>query len=277
MNGKNAVIYGGGGSLGGAIGKAMARAGTHVRLAGRNLARVKKVADEIMAAGGKADAVVADATRVDDVEKLVEGVVRERGTIDVSFCAIDYQVVQNIPLVRMRAEDFTRPVGLAMQSHFVTATAAGRAMTKQGAGVILSLTATPGGIGYPFTCGFGVACAAIESFARLLASELGPHGVRVVNIRSGGSPDSAVFVEAREKFPREMEEVLRGIENDTMMKRMPLMEDVAATAVFLASDAARSITGVTVDVTAGTTAALNYRVARKNEEEKRWVGPNEVE
>src|ERR1700722_9413540 len=113
----------------------------------------------ISRAGGKADALAADATKADDVEKVVERVVRELGSIDVSFCAIDYQVVQNIPLVRMKAEDFTRPVRLAMQSHFLTATAAGRAMTKQGAGVILSLTATPGGIGYPFTCGFGVACA----------------------------------------------------------------------------------------------------------------------
>jgi 3-oxoacyl-[acyl-carrier protein] reductase len=274
---KNALIYGGGGSLGGAIGKALARAGAHVTLAGRNLERVKKVADGIVAADGTADAVVADATSAEDVEQLVARIVRERGSIDVSFCAIDYQVVQNIPLVRMKPEDFTRPVSLAMQSHFLTATAAGRAMAKQGSGVILSLTATPGGIGYPFTCGFGVACAAIESFARILASELGPHGVRVVNIRSGGSPDSTVFVDAREKFPREMEGVLRGIENDTMLKRMPSMEDISNTAVFLVSDGARSITGITVDVTAGTTAALNYRVARVDETERRWVGPSEAQ
>jgi enoyl-[acyl-carrier-protein] reductase (NADH) len=50
------------------------------------------------------------------------------------------------------------------------------------------------------------------------------------------------------------------MEEDTMLKRLPPMADIANTAVFLASDMAASITGVTVDVTSGTTAALNYRV-----------------
>jgi 3-oxoacyl-[acyl-carrier protein] reductase len=69
-----------------------------------------------------------------------------------------------------------------------------------------------------------------------------------------------VFREAIELNPKNMEFVLRGMENDTMLKRLPLLEDVANTALFLASDLAKSITGVTVDVTAGTTAGLNYRV-----------------
>ncbi|MCF7220734.1 SDR family oxidoreductase [Marilutibacter chinensis] len=65
--------------------------------------------------------------------------------------------------------------------------------------MILSLTATPGGIGYPNVGGFGPACCAIESFSCDLASELGPHGVRVTNIRYAGSPDSRVFREAVEQ------------------------------------------------------------------------------
>jgi enoyl-[acyl-carrier-protein] reductase (NADH) len=104
------------------------------------------------------------------------------------------------------------------------------------------------------------ACAAIESFSRNLASELGTYGVRVVNIRSAGSPDSRVFREAIERYPEEMGRIVRGMENDTMLKKLPSMEDIASTAVFLASDLAKSITGVTIDVTAGTTAALNYPV-----------------
>jgi len=72
-------------------------------------------------------------------------------------------------------------------------------MAKQKSGVILSLTATPGGIGYPMVGGFGPACCAIEAFSRNLASELGPHGVRVVNLRSAGSHDSRPFREALEK------------------------------------------------------------------------------
>jgi enoyl-[acyl-carrier-protein] reductase (NADH) len=59
-----------------------------------------------------------------------------------------------------------------------------------------------------------------------------------------------------------MEPILHSMKNDTMLKRLPEMADIANLATFLASDLARMITGVTVDITAGTTAALNYRVKR---------------
>jgi Enoyl-(Acyl carrier protein) reductase len=58
----------------------------------------------------------------------------------------------------------------------------------------------------------------------------------------------------------DMEVIPRGMKNDTMLKNLPLMDEIANTAVFLASDFAKSITGVTIDVTGGTTAGLNYRV-----------------
>ena len=259
LRNRNAVIYGGGGSLGSTVARALAKEGAHVFLAGRHLASVKEVADQIVTSGGRADAAVVDATNESDVNAFVDSVVHKGGTLDLSFCAIDYQVVQNLPLVQLSVEDFVRPVSIAMRAQFLTATATGKVMMKQRSGVILSLTATPGGIGYPFTAGFAPACAAIESFSRNLAGELGPYGVRVVNIRSAGSPDSQVFQQAIEQNPKEMEAILRGMENDTMLKRLPLMEEIANTAVFLASDFAKSITGVTVDVTGGTTAGLNYR------------------
>jgi 3-oxoacyl-[acyl-carrier protein] reductase len=156
-------------------------------------------------------------------------------------------------------EEFIQPINTNMRTRFLTAIAAGRVMMKQKSGVILSLTATPGGIGYPYTGGFGPACCAVEGFSRNLASELGAYGIRVVNIRSGGSPDSKVFNDAINKYPDEMKEVLQKMEADTMLKKLPLMSDIANAAVFLASDMSGKITGVTIDVTAGTTAALNYR------------------
>ena len=259
LHNRNAVIYGGGGSLGSTIAKAFAKEGAKVFLAGRNLSRVQQVADEIVDAGGFAIAASFDATSESEVSAFVESVADKGATLDLSLCAIDYQVVQNLPLVQISVEDFVRPVSIAMRSQFLTASAAAKIMIKQRSGVILSLTATPGGIGYPFTAGFAPACSAIEAFSRNLASELGPHGVRVVNIRSGGSPDSQVFKQAIDQNPKEMEVILRGMENDTMVKKLPLMDEVANTAVFLASNLARSITGVTVDITGGTTAALNYR------------------
>jgi 3-oxoacyl-[acyl-carrier protein] reductase len=80
-------------------------------------------------------------------------------------------------------------------------------------------------------------------------------------LAAAGTPDSKVFKQAIENNPKEMETILKKMEGDTMLKKLPLMTDIANLAVFLSSDLACSITGVTVDVTCGTTSGLNYRVA----------------
>ena len=260
LQNKNAIIYGAGGSLGAAVAKALAAEGAQVFLSGHHLASVQKIANEIISAGGKAQAAEVDALNEDAVGIYVDEVVKNSGSLDISFNAVGLRDTQDIPLVEMKVDDFTRPVDIAMRTHFITATAAGRYMIKQGSGVILSLTATPGGIGYPNVGGFGPACCAIESFSRNLASELGPYGVRVVNIRSGGSPDSRVFKEAIETGGEELAKAIKRLEGDTMLKSLPLMQDIANVAVFLASSMATKITGVTIDVTSGTTSALNHTV-----------------
>jgi 3-oxoacyl-[acyl-carrier protein] reductase len=260
LQNKNAIIYGAGGSLGSAVAKALAAAGARVFLTGRHLNSVQKIANEILASGGNAEADVVDALEEKAINTHMQKIIQKVSSIDISFNAIGVNVVQNIPLVEMSADDFVNPVTVTMQTRFLTAIAAGKTMMKQGSGVILSLTATPGGIGYPYTGGFAPACCAVESFSRNLASELGVYGIRVVNIRSGGSPDSKVFAAAIDSNPEAMEPILRKMEADTMLKKLPLLADIANAAVFLCSDMASNITGVTIDVTGGTTAALNYRV-----------------
>ena len=260
LQNKNVLIYGAGGSLGGAVARTLAGAGARVFLTGHRLASVQKTADEILTSGGIAEVDEVDAMDEQAIEAHMEKVVQKVGTVDISFNAVGIEVKQNMPLIELSADDFVRPITRTMQTRFLTAVAAGRVMMKQGSGVILSLSATPGGIGYPFTGGFAPACCALESFSRNLAAELGVYGVRVVNIRSGGSPDSKVFKDAIESRPEIMESILRKMEADTMLKKLPLMADIANTALFLCSELAGKITGVTVDVTCGTTAALNYRV-----------------
>ena len=260
LQNKNAVIYGAGGSLGGAVARAMAAAGARVFLTGRNTSSVQKIADEILAAGGRVEVDQVDAMDEKAINSHLEKVVQQAGTVDISFNATATKVVQNIPLVNMSADEFISPITLMMHTRFLTAIAAGKVMIKQGSGIILSLTATPGGIGYPYTGGFAPACCAIESLCRNLAAEMGVYGVRVVNIRSGGSPDSRVFKEAIDSNPQVMEQVLGKMEADTMLKKLPLMADIANVAVFLSSEMAGKITGVTIDVTSGTTAGLNYKV-----------------
>ena len=261
LQNKNAIIYGAGGSLGGAVAKAFAHAGARVFLAGRNIISVQNLADEIIAAGGKAESDQVDAMNEMAISDHIKKVVQKAGTIDISFNAVGEDLKQNVPLVDLTLGEFLSPIAYTMQTRFLTARAAGKIMMKQGSGVILSLTATPGGIGYPYTAGFAPSCSAVETFSSNLAAELGIYGIRVVNIRSGGSPDSRVFKQAIDSNPEAMAPILKQLEDDTMLKKLPMMEDIANTAVFLCSDLARKITGVTIDVTCGTTAGLNYRVS----------------
>lgn len=266
LHNKNAVIYGAGGSMGGVVAKALAAAGASVFLTGRNIAPVQETAKEILKAGGIAEVNVVDALDENAVENHIATIIRKSGTVDISFNAIGIDIVMNIPLVDISVEDFVKPISLTMQSRFITAKAASRVMMKQKSGVILTLTATPGGIGYPYNGGFAPACCAVENFSMNLAIELGIYGIRVVNMRSGGSSDSRIFKNAIETQPELMIPILKQMEADTMLKKLPLMADIANLAVFLASDLAGKITGVTIDVSSGTTVGLNYRVAPLNDE-----------
>jgi 3-oxoacyl-[acyl-carrier protein] reductase len=262
LTNKTAVIYGAAGSLGTVVAKTFAAAGAYVIVTGRKRQPLEALVKDIATSGYRAAYHLVDAADHAAIDSQLELVVKETGSLDISFNLTGTDVVQDVPLVDMAVGDFVEPVSSMLHTRFLTATAAGRYMKKQSSGVILSLTATPGGIGYPYTGGFAAACTAIETFAQNLGSELGIPGVRVVNIRSGGSPDSKVFKDAITNQPEVMEPILRSMHNDTMLKRLPEMADIANLATFLASDLARMITGVTVDITAGTTAALNYRVKR---------------
>jgi NAD(P)-dependent dehydrogenase (short-subunit alcohol dehydrogenase family) len=145
-----------------------------------------------------------------------------------------------------------------MRTHFLTGTAAGRHMARQKGGVILALTAQVARKPYTNSGGFGVACAAIEALNRQLAIELGPHGIRVVTLRSSGSPDAAGVSAAIAEHARaagvSLEEFKARIAEKTMLKRMPAVAEVASAAVIMASDRASAVTAAVTNLTCGEIA-----------------------
>jgi 3-oxoacyl-[acyl-carrier protein] reductase len=260
LKNKNAIIYGAGGSLGGAVAKALAASGANLYLTGRSISSVKKIAEDILKSGGYAEVEQVNATNEAEIENHIRLVKQKTGSVDISYNAVGIDVLQEVPLAKMSVDDYVNPITQTMHTHFMTAKAAANIMIEQQSGVILTVTATPGGIGYPYTGGFAPSCCALENFSKNLAIELGVYGVRVVNIRSGGSPDSAIFKAAMEADPEGMKAAIKGMEADTMLKKLPMLNDIANAAVFLSSDMAAKITGVTIDVTGGTTVGLNYKV-----------------
>jgi 3-oxoacyl-[acyl-carrier protein] reductase len=245
LESKNAVIYGGGGAIGGAVARAFAREGARVFLAGRTRLRLERVAEEIRSAGGAVDTAEVDALDARAVDEHADAVAAEAGSIDVSFNLISHGDVQGTPLAEMALEDYVRPVETAVRTTFLTARAAARHMISRRSGVILAF----GGEGDPprghYLGGLQVAFHAIEAMRRQLSAELGPYGVRVVTLRTGGVPESIP-----EGFERR-EAIAEMIAKDTLLGRAATLADIGAVAAFVASDRARTMTAATVNVSAG--------------------------
>jgi NAD(P)-dependent dehydrogenase (short-subunit alcohol dehydrogenase family) len=241
---KNAVIYGGG-AIGGAVARAFAREGARVFLAGRDRTRLDAIVEQIRAAAGAAEAAQVDALDEREVDAHADAVAAAAGGIDISFNLISHGDVQGTPMADMSLEDYIRPVVTAVSTTFLTSRAAARHMTRQGSGVILVF----GGSGDPlrdyFLGGLQVAFEAMESMRRQLASELGPRGVRVVTLRTGGVPETIP------EGVRGRERIVADIERMTMLGRAATLEDVGNVAAFVASDRARTMTAATANVSCG--------------------------
>ena len=248
LENKNAVIYGGGGSIGGAVARAFAREGARVFLAGRTRAKLEAVAGGIRSAGGAAETAELDALDEKAVDEHADAVAADAGTIDISFNVITHPHTHGVPLAEMAADDFMAPVATAARTTFLTARAAARHMMPRRSGVILAFGG-PGDRSGPlrdyYLGGTQVAFDAIETIRRQLAVELGPHGIRVITLASGGVPES---------LPEGFEgrdQIVEMIEGQSLLGRAATLEDVGNAAVFAASDWARSVTAAIVNVSCG--------------------------
>jgi NAD(P)-dependent dehydrogenase (short-subunit alcohol dehydrogenase family) len=256
---KTAVIYGATGAIGGAVGRAFAREGARLFLTGRDVAKLDAVAEEIAAAGGVAETARVDALDEHAVEAHLDTVVERAGRVDVSFNAIGPgPAPDRMPLTELARDAFDRPIAFYTGANFVTATAAGRRMRDQGAGVIVTLTAVPGRMPAPMIGGASAAWAAVEGFSRSLALELGPAGVRVICLRSHAIPETPLieqnFTTAAAAAGVGRAEFQARLEQGTLLKRLPTLGEVADTAAFVASDRAGAMTATVFNLSAGNIA-----------------------
>jgi NAD(P)-dependent dehydrogenase (short-subunit alcohol dehydrogenase family) len=252
---KTAIIYGAGGPVGGAVAKAFAREGAYVFLAGRTLANLEAVADEIRAVGGRAETATLDALDRQAVEAHLAHVAEKAGPVKLMFNAVGWGGGQGTELIDMTYPHFTEPIYMALETWFATGTVVARHMAQHGGGTIVGITANAAREAYAMVGGFGVACAAVEHFLRQLAVETGPAGVRVCFVRSAGSPDAPGVREAFKLRAAEagisFDEYMREAGSGSPLRRLPLLAEVADAAVLLASDYARGMTATLANVTCG--------------------------
>jgi 3-oxoacyl-[acyl-carrier protein] reductase len=243
LKNKNAVVYGAGGSMGGAAARALANEGARVFLAGRTLVKLEAVAADINVAGGAAHVAQVDVHDRQAVEEHADSVISAGASLDISFNAVGMNAVQNQPTVDMSLDDFMTPIVEAARSHFNTCTAAARRMAAQGSGVIVTLSATSAREWRHEMGGFNVACAGIEAFSRSLAHQVGASGVRVICVRPNFTPETSP-----DEIPAaSLDTLIR----DTAIGRLPLLAEVSRTVVFAASDHAGAVTGAVLNLSCG--------------------------
>jgi 3-oxoacyl-[acyl-carrier protein] reductase len=247
LDGRNAIIYGGGGSIGGAIARAYATHGARVFLAGRTLATLAAVAGTIRGRGGRAEIAEVDALDERAVDAHADAVAAEAGGIDVSVNVIADSDVQGTALADMAPDDYLSPVVTSVRSKFLTARAAARHMRAARSGVILMFGGSGERVGRRdyLLGGLLTGFEAIEAMRRQLATELGGYGIRVITLRTGGVPE-AIPVEFGGRAAIEAELTAR-----TLLGRTATLEDVGNVAAFAASDWARTITGAALNMTCG--------------------------
>ena len=253
---KVAVIYGAGGAIGGAVARAFASEGASVFLTGRVRAAVDVVAEDVVSAGGSAEAAEVDALDEQAVDRHLQSVIDQAGRVDISFNGVgipDTRIV-GVPLVDLDAEQFSLPIMAYTTSYFLTARLAARRMVPNRSGVIMTVTALPARTGTRLNGGYGPAHAAKEALTRDLSAELAPQGIRVVGLRPHGMPETSTMREVFQAKASGMtwEQFQEYLAGTTHPRRVMTLEEAANTAVFLASDDASGMTGTTVNLTMGS-------------------------
>jgi NAD(P)-dependent dehydrogenase (short-subunit alcohol dehydrogenase family) len=255
---KVAVIYGAGGAIGGAVARAFASEGANLFLTGRHLAPVEAVVQEVVSAGGSAEAAEVDALDEEAVDKHLQSVTDNAGRLDISFNAIGIPgtKILGVPLVELDVEQFSLPITTYATSYFLTARMAARRMVANKSGVIMSATTQHSRMGLPLSGGYGPAMAAEEALTRVLSAELAPQGIRVVGLRPQAIPETGTLKEAFEARANvsgtTWEQFQEFLASKTHTRRLMTLEETANVAVFVASDQASGLTGTIVNLTMGS-------------------------
>lgn len=256
LENKVAVVYGAGGIVGRAVAGAFAREGARIFLAGRTGPSLERVAGEISSIGRPAELAVVDALDEQAVEEHFASVVGTAGVVDICFNAISHGDVHGSPLLTMPLDDFLRPIMTATRTQFLTTRAAARHMAQRRSGVILAITATTSRQSIPEVGGTGVAFDAIESQCRQWAAELGPRGVRVVWLLTTGLPEALHGGDGPQPAygtgaPMTRDEHEKWMRDKTLLGGLTTLAELGTAAAWIASDAARGMTGVAINLTYG--------------------------
>jgi NAD(P)-dependent dehydrogenase (short-subunit alcohol dehydrogenase family) len=244
LDGRLALITGGGGGIGRAAAHALAQAGADVAVSDIDEDAARTVAEEI----GRGEAHRLDVADEAEVETVVGRVMDRHGRIDILIN--NAGLGARVPTVDLPTERWRHVLAVNLDGSFFCARAAGRHMLAARRGTVVNLASIMGLVGgghYP-NLAYHSAKGALVNFTRALACEWAPFGVRVNAV-------APTFARTRLTEPLLADQAMaERLLADTPMGRFAEAEEVAAAILFLASDAASMITGAILPVDGGWTA-----------------------
>jgi 3-oxoacyl-[acyl-carrier protein] reductase len=242
LRGKVAYVSGGSAGIGAGTSRARATAGVRVGVGGRNEAAIDGVVRSIRDAGGEAVAAPADCTSAASLEAARARVESTLGPVDV-LVAFAGGGGEPTPSLELDEARWRAVVDGNLTATFLSIRAFAPSMADRGRGAIVTMASSAGRLPGLASAPYGASKAAIIMLTGHLAKELAPKGVRLNCVAPSAVMNS--------RLARVPEDKLREIAAGFPLGRIGQPEDVAAATLFLASDSASWITGVTVDISGG--------------------------
>lgn len=246
LSGLTAIVTAAGQGLGEAIAKIFAREGATVAVVDINLPEAQRVGAEIEAAGGSALVLQTDVTRSKEVTAMVKAVVDRWGTVDILVNGAG-GFDRLAPITDISEEEWDRVINLNLKTAFLCTKAVAGIMIEKKKGRIISI-ASGAGVGpnpyAPSYLPYGAGKAGLIGFTKLLARDIGVYGITANTISPGTT------LTPRVRKVRDAASIEK-IKAQNPMRCLVEPDDTAEAALFLASDAARHITGINMNVNAG--------------------------
>ncbi|MFN3700950.1 MAG: 3-oxoacyl-[acyl-carrier-protein] reductase [Alphaproteobacteria bacterium] len=238
LTGKTALVTGATGGIGGEIAKALHAQGAHVGISGRNKGKLDELAAQL---GARVSVLPADLSNPEDIESLVKAAEAAMGQIDI--------LVNNAGLtrdnlsMRMKDEEWQEVLDVNLSATFKLARAVQRGMMKRRWGRIINISSVVGVMGNPGQCNYVASKAGVIGWSKAMAQEIASRGITINCIAPG-------FIATA------MTEALTDQQKETINAKIPAgkmgeSSDIAAAAVYLASDEAGYVTGQTIHVNGG--------------------------